>query len=91
MNALPAAREDLVIRELDEEVIVFDPATSNAHTLNPTAAAILLLCDGSRDGDEIAREVARTFSIDEARANADVAKTLQELRDRGLIEPCPAH
>jgi len=91
MNSTPTAREDLIVRELDDEVVVFDPVSSNAHNLNPTAAAILLLCDGTRDPGEIAREVARTFSVDEEKARADVAKALEEFQTRGLIEPCPAH
>jgi hypothetical protein len=41
--------EGLVVREVDDEVIVYDLARHEAHCLNPEAARIWRACDGQRD------------------------------------------
>lgn len=44
---LPRSRErGLIVRELDEETIVYDLETDRAHCLNPTSAAVWKQCDG---------------------------------------------
>jgi len=44
---LPLARTDaLVIKELEDEVLVYDLQRHKAHCLNPTAASVWKRCDG---------------------------------------------
>ena len=44
---IPAARRDrLVVKELADEVLVYDLERHRAHCLNPTAAAVWRHCDG---------------------------------------------
>ncbi|HJZ82776.1 MAG TPA: PqqD family peptide modification chaperone [Pyrinomonadaceae bacterium] len=44
---LPRARsENLVIRELDDETLVYDMERDEAHCLNQTAALVWQRCDG---------------------------------------------
>src|SRR2546428_4451494 len=44
---LPLARTDaLVIKELQDEVLVYDLKRHKAHCLNPTAASVWKRCDG---------------------------------------------
>jgi Coenzyme PQQ synthesis protein D (PqqD) len=44
---LPLARTDaLVVKELQDEVLVYDLKRDKAHCLNPTAAAVWKHCDG---------------------------------------------
>ncbi len=46
-HMLPRAREDrLVVRELPDEVLVYDLNRHKAHCLNPTAALVWRHCDG---------------------------------------------
>jgi hypothetical protein len=47
-------RKDLLMRELQDEVILYDRETRKAHCLNHTAAAIWRLCDGTKSVKEIA-------------------------------------
>jgi len=55
-NRLPAARTDnLVIRELDDETLVYDMERDEAHCLNQTAALVWQLCDGQRTAGQAAR------------------------------------
>lgn len=50
----PVARKnDLVIQELQDEVLVFDIQTNKAHCLNQTASSVWKYCDGSNSVTEI--------------------------------------
>lgn len=53
---LPQARTDnLVIRELDDETLVYDMEREKAHCLNQTAALIWQQCDGKTTATQAAR------------------------------------
>jgi hypothetical protein len=52
-----ARNEELVIRELPEEVLVYDLIRHKAHCLNRTAAFIWSHCDGQTTADEIAKQM----------------------------------
>lgn len=52
---MPTARkEGLLVRELDDEVLVYDLHSHKAHCLNTTAALIWKHCDGQRSVSDIA-------------------------------------
>lgn len=52
----PLARKDnLVVNELPEEIVVYDRATHKAHCLNRTAALVWKRCDGRTPPAKIAR------------------------------------
>ena len=59
---LPMARKDeLVIRELEEETLVYDYRTFKAYCLNPTAAMIWKSCNGRNEPADIARLLEKKF------------------------------
>jgi Coenzyme PQQ synthesis protein D (PqqD) len=78
-SSRPRQRQGLRSRVLGDEVVILDRRCERIHQLNRTAAAIWVRCD--------ARELAETFEVDAARAEADVAATLGELATLGLLEP----
>jgi hypothetical protein len=52
----PQARtDDLIVRELSEEVLVYDLTRNKAHSLNKTAALIWGFCDGRSTVPQISR------------------------------------
>jgi hypothetical protein len=54
-NARPLARkQDLLVRELADEVLVYDLANDEAHCLNETAAFVWMRCDGRNTPRDIA-------------------------------------
>jgi pyrroloquinoline quinone biosynthesis protein D len=67
-----------------------------ALALNPTAHAVLELCDGSRTLDEIVSELAGRFDADRGegddrgRMQADVIAFLERLRQRGWVADAAA-
>ena len=55
-EVLPLAREArLIIKELEDEVLVYDLETDKAHCLNQTAARIWKHCDGKRTVTQLRR------------------------------------
>jgi hypothetical protein len=57
---LPYARTDnLVIRELDDETLVYDMERDEAHCLNQTAALVWKECDGKTTATEAARALKK--------------------------------
>jgi len=75
MQQLPLLRNDLNVNEIDSELIVFDPLTSNAHCLNTLGARVFLACRANSDGAELRQQ----FSEDEIEA------TLKELDTLGFF------
>jgi hypothetical protein len=61
---LPRARIDgLVIRELDDETLVYDTVRDKAHCLNRTAALVWDQCDGKTTSREAATVLRSEFSV----------------------------
>lgn len=56
--------DGLELHEADDGLVVYDEATDRVHHLNPTAAVILLSCDGDHDAAALAAIVAETFATD---------------------------
>jgi hypothetical protein len=67
---LPKARTDnLVVRELDDETLVYDMDRDQAHCLNQTAALVWKQCDGKTTASEAARALKKEL---DAPVDADV-------------------
>jgi hypothetical protein len=61
---LPRARKkDLVIRELDDETLVYDTERDEAHCLNQTAALVWKHCDGKTTAREAVQSLQRTLGV----------------------------
>lgn len=61
MKVKPLARQSsLVIKQLDNETLVYDLETEQAHCLNETAARVWGSCDGQTSVSEIAQRLSLT-------------------------------
>ena len=82
----PRARnQGLLVRDLGDEVVVYDLESHRSHCLNRTAAFVFRACDGQRTVGVIAAQVGR-----ELRRPADedlVRYTLRRLSDARLLDP----
>ncbi len=80
-------RQALEWREVDGEVVALDLETARYVATNRTGAVLWgELADGATREALVATLVSR-WSLDEARAAADVDAFLALLRERGLLEP----
>lgn len=81
---LPTARDSkLVVRELAEEVLVYDAEGHRAHCLNRTAALVWKHCDGKTSVSGIARRVSRELSS--TVSDELVWLALEQLDEFGLL------
>jgi hypothetical protein len=88
VSATPRRRGDLVVGDLNDgaETALLDLESRQVTSLNATAAAIWYLCDGVRDLAAISGEVSRVFpQVDRTVIEADVARTIAMLQERGLL------
>lgn len=58
-----ARRQDIVTKEIDGELLIYDCVRDEAHCLNQSAAAIWKLCDGRTGISEMAQLVSRATRI----------------------------
>jgi PqqD family protein of HPr-rel-A system len=82
----PKVRTDLVFRAVDEDLVVYDPLDDRTSLLNPSAAAILELCDGTRDARAIAGALRKELASAPESLERDVERLLADLGRRGFFE-----
>jgi hypothetical protein len=63
-RVVPQARKDgLIVRELGEEVLVYDLERHRAYCLNPMAAWVWRHCDGRTSVEALARKMAEVWGV----------------------------
>lgn len=88
----PAARrDDIVTREIDGELLIYDCVRDKAHCLNETAAAIWKHCDGKTSPGEIAESLTKEKNGATGEAVIAVGESivwlgLDELRRKHLLK-----
>ena len=86
---MPMARsEQLVVRELPDETLVYDLQRHKAHCLNRSAALVWRACDGKTSVAEIAARVAR--ELDLPNDEVFVQAALVQLGRARLLTEAPA-
>jgi hypothetical protein len=81
----PTLRSDVAAYPVDDELVLYDPYPAQAFVLNPTAARIWTLCDGSRTTMEVAQAMAAAYALADDEALTDVCECLEHLRRDGLL------
>ena len=83
----PQAREDVVFRRLEDEWVLYDPASQNMHVLNATAGVIWLHLDGTQTLDELVEHTRAAFDppapVEVVRD--DIVRTLERFAAEGLL------
>ena len=81
----PLRRPGVEWVELDNEVVVYDPATQSLHRLNASAAHVWLACDGTTSVDQLVNRVARLYTETGETIGTDVRALLGRLVDAGIV------
>jgi len=81
-----ARAEDIIWREIDNEIAVIRDDGLALYVLNKTAARIWKMCDGSLRPDEIAAKLCEEYDVSIDRASADVENALAGMRAKGLLK-----
>jgi Coenzyme PQQ synthesis protein D (PqqD) len=58
-----ARQQDLIIKDLDGETLIYDLRTDRAHCLNSTAALVWKHCDGRRSVRDLGELLSRDLSL----------------------------
>jgi hypothetical protein len=74
----------ITVQEVDTETLVYDERTHKAWCLNRSSACVWRLCDGQNTVAEIAAVVSA--ELESAVTEDLVLLTLEELREKGLVE-----
>ena len=72
-------------RDVDGELVIYDPGRDLAFLLNRVAALIWSRCEGRESPNEIAAQLARLFGTPLEQVSQDVATTLEHFRKHGLL------
>jgi hypothetical protein len=79
----PVRKGGLVVQDLGDEVIVYDPLSHRAHALNRTAALVFERLDGKHDINAVARHVGQALEMPPQRALVTAA--VNELSAASLL------
>jgi hypothetical protein len=76
----------VIMRRLADEILIYDPKTARAHSLNAVAAKVWQLCDGARSVSEI----VRAMSTSQVPVDAEIVRNaLSQFASAGLLaRPC---
>lgn len=75
----------VMVREIEQEVLLLDQVSGQIHQLNQTAAFIWRKCDET-SVQEIAAQLAIEFEVEEHTAFKDVLETLGKLKRLNLVQ-----
>ena len=76
----------LSMTDVPDGSVVCDAEGSQLHFLNPTAAAVLLLCDGSLEPEKIAQILMEEFLLSSPPLQ-DVNDCIEDLQRLALVVP----
>jgi len=85
-DRLPLSRTDnLVIRELDDETLVYDIERDEAHCLNHTATLVWQQCDGKTTAAQAARKLRNQLDV---KVDTDLVwLAVKQLKRFRLVQP----
>lgn len=87
MNQLPKVRSGLEDRLIADELVILDRERESIHQLNLTATFIWSRCDGQRDLETIAEELADEYGVEVDLTLVDVEATISDFESLGLLTP----
>lgn len=89
MFGRPRLRARVVIEEAERGVLLKDPVTGHMAFLNPMAAAIADLCDGTRSLRGVTRDLAAATGRQPKTISREVNQTVLKLADADIVEWLP--
>lgn len=85
MTGFQIRKKGLLVRELDGEVLVLDTESDRIHQLNRSASFIWRELSAGATPEQIAKDLAMEFGINETIARRDVTESLSEFCALSLL------
>ena len=84
-ESIPIPRDDLLERELEDELALLDVEKGDVHTLNPSATVVWRALSAASTRRELAEALATAFDISSGLAEEGVEAALAQFREAGLL------
>ena len=84
---VPVAKESVELEELDDGGILYDTEKDEVHSLNSTAAAVWICCDGNHSVKEIADVVEKCFKPESKLVRRDIIQIIKNFSTKELLAP----
>ncbi len=84
IDRIPVPAAGVEMEVVEGEVLLYHPQQTRAVYLNPTAAVVWGLCDGSRSIGDIIRVLGESYP-DADSLTDDVLATLNQLQESGVL------
>jgi hypothetical protein len=76
----------MIMHELDDELVLYDPEIDRSHRLNVCATVIFRNCDGVHTPEDIAHVLTERFEVPFERALPDTLTALQRMQSEHIVE-----
>ena len=81
----PMKTDRYMVKDLADELLIYDAEGQKIHVLNATMREIYLRCDGHHSVDDLARSLESEFEVDGAPAKKDTIEVLERLIDLKIV------
>ncbi len=81
----PIKTDRFLVKDLADEMLLYDSEGGEVHVLNTTMREIYLLCDGRHSIEDLASSLVAEFEIDEQTARRDTFAVLERLVDLEIV------
>jgi PqqD family protein of HPr-rel-A system len=81
----PVRKQEVWLRQAEDENVVYDPDSGAVHILNATAVAIWELCDGQTDPREMVDAICGLSGLPNEVVTEDVDRILGEFDRVGIL------
>ncbi|MBE5955524.1 MAG: HPr-rel-A system PqqD family peptide chaperone [Lachnospiraceae bacterium] len=81
-----AFHQDIIIRNMGETVLAYNPENSDMYELNDVAGEILALLKEEKDMEEILRELCTGYNVQEEDILEDVTEIIERMMELGIIK-----
>lgn len=82
----PRKRADVLELDMGDGVILYDNESSLVHHLNPSAALMWHMCDGSGSISDLARDISEEYGLERRTIHGQVTTVIAEFDALGLVE-----
>lgn len=85
-DSKPEPKSNIIAREIEDEMILYNPEEDQVHLLNTTAAAVYDLCDGSNTVKDIIGILRANMPFLAIDIEKDVLQLLSSLSEKGILK-----
>ncbi len=84
---IPLKKEQIVIRDIGDEAVLYNPETKAIHVLNKTSSMVWEYCDGKHSLKMIENKIMEKFNVSNTQyVKDDIREIISQFSELGLIE-----